>query len=57
MTHDFNIVLIQIFWHKQFDHVTEDLETLRSLSEFHNLILNQEKSKILCVASKVNRIM
>ena len=37
------------------DHVNEDLETLRSLSEIHNLKLNPEKSKILCVASKANR--
>ena len=40
---------------KPLDHVDEDLETLRSLSEIHNLKLNPKKSKTLCVASKANR--
>ena len=38
------------------DHVNEDLETLKSLSEMYNIKLNPEKSKILCVVSKATTI-
>ena len=36
-------------------NINTDLETIRSLSDTHNLKLNSEKSKLLCIANKANR--
>lgn len=37
------------------EHINQDLETIRALSEAHNLKLNSDKSKLLCIANKINR--